>query len=164
MPKVSLDGTSNVHDFTASSTEVRLTAVELGGAPTGDVLDYVLQAGGLKRFEVVIPAATLTSPREGIDKHMHKALKVAQHPDITFALKTLEPAAGAYRAAGVLTIAGVAKDVVLNLTAERKGSTLAVSGETDLLMTDYGVTPPKAMMGMIKSSPKLTIRLELVLS
>jgi polyisoprenoid-binding protein YceI len=162
--RVSLDGTSNVHDFTASSTDVRLTAVELGGTPAGDVFGYVLQAGGLKTFDIVIPAATLTSPREGIDKNMHKALKVAQHPDITFALKALEPAAGAYRATGVLTIAGVSKDVVLELTAERKGSTLAVSGGTDLLMTDYGVAPPKAMMGMIKSSPKVTIRFELVLS
>jgi hypothetical protein len=161
--RVTLDGTSNVHDFTASSTDVRLTAVELGGGPAGDVLDAVLQ-GALRTFTITIPAATLTSPREGIDKNMHKALKVTQYPDITFSLKTLEPAAGAYRAAGLLTIAGVSKDVVLDLRAERNGAALAVTGSTELLMTDYGVAPPKAMMGMIKSSPKVTIRFELVLS
>ena len=169
--RVSLEGTSNMHGYTASTTAVRLASVHIDGTPTGDVLEQLLAPGALKTFEIAIPAATLSSPRDGIDKNMHKALKVEAHPDIRFRLRSLEPdgsPAGAsakpgtaYRAFGWLTVAGVEKEVVLNLAVERKGAVLVVSGGTDLLMTDYGITPPKAMLGMLRTNPKVQIRLEL---
>ena len=62
-----------------------------------------------------------------------------------------------------LTVAGVEKPVTLNLQVRRTAAALAVTGTTDLLMTDYGVTPPKAMMGMLKTNPKVQIKIELVL-
>ena len=161
--RVSLDGTSNIHAFTASTTEVRVTAVDIAGTPAGDLLDYVLQPGTLRSFEVVIPAASLSSPKDGIDKNMHKALKVQEYPDIRFILRALEPAAGGYRATGALTIAGVEKEISLTVQVQRKGTTLAVTGATDLLMTDFGVKPPRAMLGMLKTNPKVQIRVDLVL-
>ena len=161
--RVSLDGTSNVHAFTASTATVSVTGIEIAGAPGEDVLEYLLQPGALKGFEVAIPAASLTSPKDGIDKNMHKALKAQEHRDIRFRLRALQPAGDTYRALGVLTIAGVDKEVALDLTIERRGHALAVTGGTDLLMTDYGITPPKAMLGMLKTDPKVRIRLELLL-
>jgi polyisoprenoid-binding protein YceI len=161
--RVSLDGTSNIHAFTASTTDVRVSAIEIDGVPTGDLLAHVLRPGALKTFDVVIRAASLSSPKEGIDKNMHKALRVEEHPDIRFSLRTLETAGAGYRASGVLTIAGVEKEVTLSLQAQHKGTTLAVFGATDLLMTDFGVKPPKAMLGMLKTNPKVQIRIELVL-
>jgi polyisoprenoid-binding protein YceI len=162
--RVSLDGTSSLHAYTASTTQVRVSGIDIAGMPTGDLLEYVLQPGALTGFEVVIPAASLSSPKDGIDKNMHKALKVAEHPDIRFRLRALEPSDGGYRAVGFLTIAGVEKEVVLNLQVQRKGSTLAVTGGTDLVMTDFGVKPPKAMLGMIRTDPKVRISIELVLA
>ena len=161
--RVSLDGSSNIHAFTASTIDVRVTAVEIGGPPTGDLLDSVLQPGGLKTFDVEIAAASLSSPKDGIDKNMHKALKVREHPTIRFNLRALESAGDAYRAIGSLTIAGVEKEVTLNLHVQRKGAALAVTGGTDLLMTDFGITPPKAMLGMLRTNPKVQIRIELTL-
>lgn len=161
--RVSLEGTSSLHAYTASTAAVRIIVMEIGGTPTGELFDHVLQPGGLKTFEVVIPAGSLSSPKEGIDKNMHKALQVEAHPDIRFRLRGLESADGAYRATGWLTIAGVEKEVVLNLQVQRKGTTLAVTGGTDLLMTDFGVKPPKAMLGMIRTDPKVHISIELVL-
>jgi hypothetical protein len=29
-----------------------------------------------------------------------------------------------------------------------------------LLMTDFGITPPKAMLGMLKTDPKVTVTFE----
>lgn len=158
--RVSLEGTSNIHAFTASTTTVRLTALEIAGAPEGDWLERALQADGLTAFEVVIPVASLSSPKDGIDKNMHKALKAQEHPEITFRLRRLEPADGAFRATGGLTIAGVEKEVTLDLQVERKGSGLLVKGATDLLMTDFGVTPPRAMLGMLKTNPKVRIHID----
>jgi polyisoprenoid-binding protein YceI len=161
--RVSLEGSSNIHAFTASTTDVRVTAVEIGGTPTGELFDSVLQPGGLKTFDVEIAAASLSSPKDGIDKNMHKALKVREHPAIRFSLRTFESTGDAYRAVGSLTIAGVEKEVTLTLQIQRKGAALAVTGATDLLMTDFGITPPKAMLGMLRTNPKVQIRIELTL-
>ena len=114
---------------------------------------------------MAIPAAQLTSPKEGLDKNMHKALKVQEHPDITFRLAALEPGAnaGTLKARGSLRITGVERDVVLDLTTERHEGTLRVKGKLDLLMTDYGIKPPTAMLGMLKTDPKVTVTFETVL-
>jgi polyisoprenoid-binding protein YceI len=161
--RVSLDGTSNLHPFTATTTTVRATAIEVGAVSEGDLFDHVLQPGGLKAFEVVIPAATLLSPKDDLNKNMHKALKVQQYADIRFRLRAIEGTESAYRATGWLTVAGVEKEVTLNLQVEKKAGALAVTGTTDLLMTDYGIAPPKALLGMLKTDPKVKIRIELVL-
>jgi polyisoprenoid-binding protein YceI len=161
--RVTLNGTSNIHEFSASTTTVRLVAVALGNAEAADPLDEVLNPGGLAAFEVAIPAASLTSSKEDLDKNMHKALKVQEHRDIRFRFRALEKTGDAYRGLGWLTIAGVEKEVALTLQVERKGAALAVTGATDLLMTDYGITPPKAMLGMLKTNPKVQIRIELLL-
>jgi hypothetical protein len=161
--RVTLEGTSNIHAYTASTKDVRVTGIELGAVPEGDVLAAVLQPGGLKALDVAIPAASLKSDKADLDKNMHKALKVQQFAEIAFRLRRLEAAGTAYRAVGLLTIAGVEKEIALDLQVERKGATLAVTGGTDLLMTDYGITPPKAMLGMLKTNPKVQITIELLL-
>ena len=165
--RVSIAGTSNIHEYTATTTSVRVTRVHLANAaPGGDLWDHVLTPGVLDAFEVVIPAATLASPKDGLDKNMHKALKVTQFPDITFRLLRLEPGAGAATllGIGVLRIAGVDREVALHLTAGRQGQALRVTGHVDLLMTDFGVTPPKAMLGMLKTDPKVTVTFETVVA
>jgi YceI-like protein len=162
--RVSIAGTSNIHPYTASTSDVRIVRVQLtNGVTAGDWAD-VVKTGAIEKFEISIPASTLSSPKEGIDKTMHKALKVAEHPDITFRLSRLEGAggAGAFRGVGMLEIAGVAREVALELRAVESGSTLTVKGEVQLLMTDYGVTPPKAMLGMLKTDPKVTVTFETV--
>ena len=161
--KVTIAGTSNVHDYTASTTDVRLTRVDVAGAPTGNILEAATKAGTLTAFEVSIPAATLVSGKDGLDKNMYKALKTPEHPDITFRLLALEHPAGALKATGVLKIAGVERQVTIDLTTQLQDGTLKVTGELALLMTDFGITPPKAMLGMLKTDPKVTVTFETVL-
>ena len=161
--RVSLDGTSNIHAYTASTKSVRVSKIEIAGTPEGDVLDYVLQPGALKGLDVVIPAASLSSPRDGLDKNMHKALKVEEHAEITYRLRALVAEGGSYKAVGLLTVAGVERETTLQLHVQRKGASLAITGTTDLLMTDHGIQPPKAMLGMLKTDPKVQIRIELEL-
>jgi len=165
--RITIAGTSNIHEYTASTTVVRVTRAALGAGVAGPGFwDAVARPGALESFEVAVPAARLTSPKEGLDKNMHKALKVQEHPDITFRLIALEPGANAatLKARGTLRIAGVEREVVLGLTTERREATLVVKGKLDLLMTDYGIKPPTAMLGMLKTDPKVTVTFETVLA
>jgi polyisoprenoid-binding protein YceI len=165
--RVTISGTSNIHAYTASTTAVRVVRAQVASAVAGpDFWTAVLEPGVVEAFEVAIPAATLTSPREGLDKNMHKALKVQEYAEITFRLVRLERASGEgrARAIGVLRIGGVEKTVALDITTTRKESTLSVEGSLDLLMTDYGIKPPTAMLGMLKTDPKVTVTFQTVLA
>jgi polyisoprenoid-binding protein YceI len=132
----------------------------------GDRLQAAAKPGAVEAFDITIKAATLTSPKEGLDKNMHKALKTAEFPDITFKMSRLEPgaAAGTLKAIGLLKVAGVEKEVAFAVKTAVTTSTLTVIGEVPLLMTDYGITPPKAMLGMLKTDPKITVTFELTLA
>jgi len=165
--RLTLAGTSNIHEYTASTTAVRVTRVQLGTLPAGDLLDNALKAGVVEAFEVAIAAKSLASPKEGLDKNMHKALKADEHPDITFKLLRFEakPAgAPGLRAIGVLRVAGVDRQVAIDITSERKERALVVKGTLALLMTDWDIAPPKAMMGMLKTDPKVTVTFEVALA
>lgn len=161
--KVTVDGNSTLHPWTASSTTVNVIAVELAAGGEGDVLEQALEPGALKAFAVAIPVLSLSSPKDGIDKNMHKALKVEQHAEITYRLRALVAEGGGYKAVGLLTVAGVEREASLQLQIQRKGASLAITGTTDLFMTDYAIQPPKAMLGMLKTDPKVQIRIELEL-
>jgi polyisoprenoid-binding protein YceI len=164
--RVTIAGTSNIHEYTASTTNVRVTHAQLGALPAGTSLwANALKPGAVQTFEIAIQAATLASPKEGLDKNMHKALKVEQYPDITFRLVRFEAgAAGATKAIGMLKIAGVEREVTLDLKTQRSESSLTIKGEVHLLMTDYGIKPPVAMLGMLKTDPAVTVTFETVLT
>ena len=96
-----------------------------------------------------------------------EALKVKDHPDIVFRLLRFEPGSGTtdtLRGIGVLQIAGVEREVSLDVTTQQEGSTLKVQGRVRLLMTDFGIKPPTAMLGMLKTDPKVGITFETVLA
>lgn len=166
--RVTIAGTSNIHNYTASTTAVRVTQATLGVLPAGgDFLENALKPGVVEGFEVAIPAATLKSEKDGLDKNMHAALKASEHADITFRLLRFEarpaPATGS-RAIGVLRIAGVDRQVTIDIVTERKDAVLTVKGSLALLMTDFGIAPPKALMGTIRTDPKVTITFEVALA
>ncbi len=165
--KVTIDGTSNVHDWTAATSTVRLAQAKLSVDVKGaGFWDAIVKPAAIEVFEVVIPVTTLTSPRTGLDKNMYKALKSDQHKEIAFRLKglTAKAAAGAFSAAGVLSVAGVSRDVTLDITLGRSGQNLVVRGTTGILMTDFGIDPPRALLGTVRSSPNVTITFEMVMS
>ena len=165
--RVTLAGTSNIHAYSATTTAIRVTRLQLGTLPSGELLDNALKPGVVEAFDVAIAAKSLASEKDGLDKNMHNALKAAEHPDITFKLLRFEnrpaPATG-LRAVGVLRVAGVDRQVSIDITSERKDAALIVKGTLALLMTDWGITPPKAMMGMLKTDPKVTITFEVALA
>jgi polyisoprenoid-binding protein YceI len=165
--RITIAGTSNVHAYSAATTTLRVTAADFQKGLIGDAFwDKALEPGVVERFAIAIPAATLKSGNDGLDKNMHKALKAQEHTDITFRLIRFEAADApdTARAIGMLRIVGVEREVAFDVKAQRKGSVLAVSGSVDLLMTDYGITPPKAMLGMLKTDPKVKVTFEAVIA
>ena len=65
---------------------------------------------------------------------------------------------------GVLKVAGVEKEIVLPLITTLRSGNMLVLGQIQIDMTDFGITPPTAMMGMLKTDPKVTIKFETTLA
>jgi polyisoprenoid-binding protein YceI len=161
-----IDGTSNLHDWHASTTTVRVTKIELGAAASGDLWAEALEPGVVSAFEVAIPAETLKSGEGGLDKNMYKALNIEEHPEITFSLARFEPGAApdTLRAVGTVSVAGVQREVAFDITTAAQGASLNVKGVVELDMTEYGIKPPRAMLGMLRTGPKVKVSFDVVLA
>jgi polyisoprenoid-binding protein YceI len=163
--KVSIAGTSNIHEFEAVTREVRVTRMTLASGVAGaGLIAAVLNPGAVEGFDLAIRAASLSSPKEGLDKNMHKALKADEFKDITFRVMRIEGKPGALKAIGTLTIAGVAREIGFDLNVKESASALHITGNVPLLMTNYGIAPPKAMLGMLKTDDKIVVSFEVVLA
>jgi hypothetical protein len=163
--RVTLSGTSNVHDYSAWTDTVRVTRVVLApGVDPQTWWDDVVRPGVLQHFEIAIPVATLTSRDAGLDQKMYEALEADTNRDIVFRLTRLEPAStGVLLAIGKVRVAGVEREVVMPLQVQRRDETLVVKGRVPLLMTDFGITPPTAMLGILKTDPKVMVAFEVIL-
>lgn len=157
---VSIAGSSNIHDYSAATKDVKLVKLSIAPGTAGAAV--IANPATVEGFEIAIKAASLKSDKDGLDKNMHKALKVTEFPEIAFRLTRLEGTAAALKAIGTLKIAGVEKNVTFDVKAVAAATTLTITGQVPLLMTDYGIAPPKAMMGMLKTDPKITVKFETV--
>jgi polyisoprenoid-binding protein YceI len=103
-----------------------------------------------------------------MDNNTYKALKASQYPDIIYELiATSTPVvgnAGVYllKARGHITIAGVTKEVEMNVKIHEEGGQLVFEGSQKIRMTDYNIKPPVAMLGMLKTGDEITISYNMV--
>lgn len=164
--KVTVSGTSTVLDWSATTNEAQTRNVKVTrDLPGGDFFWVgVIQPGAVESFEVVVPVAALKSDRDNFTADMHVALKADVYPEIVFTLTRMEKKPGGAKAFGTLKVAGVEREIVLPLVTTLRSGKLLVLGTVDLLMTDFGIAPPTAMMGVLKTDPKVTIRFETVLA
>lgn len=144
---LTINGTSTVHSWTVTANKLQ------GEMSYGD---------NIKDIQLQVPVADIKSERgAAMDKKMHSALKLEQHPEVTFVLKGIDQADG-LSLKGELTIAGVSKavDVKAEISAENKG--YRVKGAQEIILQDYGMEPPTAMFGQIVVGDKVTVDFNLI--
>ncbi|MEX2601173.1 MAG: YceI family protein [Balneolaceae bacterium] len=124
-------------------------------------------------LRVEIPVHSFECGRSRMNRDLTDALKADRHPLITFELikaVALEPEPGLqgsgehYRleVTGTLTVAGVSRNVTfrVNGTALNNGRYHATGNKT-ILMTDYDVTPPTGLLGLVRAENELTVHFDL---
>jgi hypothetical protein len=62
--RIVVNGTSNVHAWTAVTTAAKIARVQLAAAEGAGLLDVVDHPATLQALEIVVPAASLASPKE----------------------------------------------------------------------------------------------------
>lgn len=159
-----IEGDSTLHPYSSTSTALGLTM-------TLDQEKDETAAAAAKRkkpaaLTLTVPVSSLKSAHKQLDKNLQKALEADKNPEISFVLESYEVPAetpASVLAKGKLSIAGKSKDVVVVGGLSEKDGRLVVEGRHELLMTDFGVKPPKMMMGAIKTADKVTVKFKLLL-
>lgn len=125
--------------------------------------------------EKAVGAASLTVPVDKLEcgngqmnGHMRKALRLDEHPQITFSLASYELSRSndslLVTMAGSLTLGGTEKPIELaGLAASAPDGGLRVTGTYALRMTDFGLKPPTLMFGRIKVHDLVKVGFDVVL-
>ena len=161
-----VEGDSTLHTWSSTATVV---LIDLAPSAEGADAAAAVAAGALKSLELSVPVADLKSGENGLDKNMRKAMNADKHPAVSFKLLGWDlgkPADGVLQASatGELTINGTTKAVSLALQLRPQAGSVSVRGSHDLKMSDYGIPPPKLMMGAIKVRDAVTVRFDLILN
>ena len=166
-----LEGKSTVHDYEGRTSKLQAKFLrEAAQADPADVaaLDAWLKAGGLQGLELVVPVTTLKSGKDGLDKNMYKALRAPEFPEIKFQMSGSQ--FGAARgdtlpvtAAGTLTITDQQRPVSVKGHLVRTDKGVWLEGAHPMKMTDFGVKPPKLMMGTLKVHDPIVVKFRLLL-
>lgn len=164
--KLWLEGTSTIHEYRSEASKLQIVLHEdparWPADKTGaDAIEAMILANGITGMDVVVGVTGLHSGKDGLDRNMYKALKAAQNPEIQFHLGDYAARVAddhtTIEAKGTLTIAGVQHDVPVTVTASRDGENVRLQGSVPLLMTAYGIQPPKMMLGALKVADAVTV-------
>jgi hypothetical protein len=174
--KITMDGTSTIHDWTVQGTLIGGRAVVGPGFPLEP--GQPVQPGKVEaKVETFIPLSSLKSVKDGkpysdaMDNIMYEKLGSPTHRRISFHLNELilkEPPKNAespyvFESKGELVVAGVTNALTMpvEVTPLSEGR-VKFAGTTKLKMTDFNIEPPapKLAMGAIKTGDEITIRFE----
>lgn len=155
---VRIEGTSTLHDWKMEGTTIQ-------GTITAPPIEQWTNGTKQSEVSVAIPVTSIKSEHAKMDKLMAEALKAGANPTIRYELTsaTLANPGASFLldTRGKLTIAGVTRDVAMQITgAPDSGGKYALTGQLPIRMSDYGIKPPTAMMGTIKTGNdvKVTFR------
>src|SRR5512146_3019590 len=153
--KIWLEGTSTVRRYSCQTQSFEAVPSP-APSPTAPL------AGAVKSVEVKVPVKTLSCGNGTMEEHLRKALKADENPEIRFELQSYQvgtkTAEGtAVTAEGTLTIAGSTKPVELQGVVTPTATGLRVVGQKEIQMTEWGVKPPKLMLGTLKVADAVTI-------
>ena len=161
---LTIAGTSTVRSWTCEARGFAMTPT-----PTRGFEDGVLERRKtLETVTVTFPVAAIECGNGTMNSHLRKALKADEHPEITYTMSTYEirDAEGgvAVETEGRLTIAGEERPIAMDVTvAKDADGGIRVKGLQSIDMTEFGVTPPKLMLGTLKVGRTATVEFDMPL-
>jgi len=164
--KMTVSGTSTLHDWTSEVNEVKGYV---------EVNDKFGKNGKVKKGDEIgavnihVTVKSIISPRGAtMDKKTYDALKSEDHPEIIFDMKncvvsSVSSDTFTVVAKGDLTVAGVTKEVDFPVEGKiLSGDKMSFTGAYKLNMKEYDMEPPSAMFGQIVTGEEVEIKFELL--
>lgn len=144
-------GTTNVHDFKSNVTQAKGEAI-------------VNANKELQSLVVEIPVRAIKSGEKLMDTKTYETFNVDKNPNITFKLVEVnslhvEGNVVNVTVTGNLTMAGVTRKISIKSTGSAtKAGVYEFKGSVALKMTDFKMSPPTAMLGLMKVGDAITLK------
>ncbi|MBN2615073.1 MAG: YceI family protein [Bacteroidales bacterium] len=158
--QLSISGTSSLHEW-----HMKLDALNckiMGEQVSGK--DLVL-----KNIDFEAKVSNLKSNESSImDNKAYKAMKEGKYPTISFTgnqVYTLPLSKDQFSGtvSGMLSIAGKKKQVEFNIKGNSENGVITVEGDYPLKMTDFGIDPPTAFFGTLKTGDQIKVHFKILL-
>jgi polyisoprenoid-binding protein YceI len=148
-----ISGTSTLHNWEMNVTDAR------GGFILSENQKDLSK---LTEGTIQVDVTGIRSESNLMDKKAHEALKSSQFPQIKVQVQKATGSNGSGKATLQYAIAGASKTVTQNfqLIEDQQGD-LAISGTFDLHMSEFGISPPVALLGTIKTGDLVTLKYKL---
>ena len=156
--RVTVEGTSSVHDWTC-------TAAQVSGA-----LDATAANGALTNatsLTVNIPVAALDCNNGTMNGKLRDALGASAIRFVASNIRVGTPNGNAFAidANGQLTIKGTARAQRVQAQGQVLGNgRYRFTGSVPVTMSQFGVTPPTAMMGALRTGDRVTVRFDVTVN
>lgn len=164
--RVLLAGSSNVADWACRTNAFE---AKIGMESRFHGASFVSLTKPISKIAVRIPVQSLKCGHKKMNQDLYRTLRATEFPDITYVLSgyTVVPTADSTTFAaltvGEITVAGVTRRVEVPITAERWQGGARGRGTLKLKMTDFGVKPPVALFGAIRSRNEIEVTFEVLL-
>lgn len=155
---VEVTGTSSLHNW-----KMDMTAFNSG-------FNLVKEGNAIKNIDNVsfrCKAKDLKSESNLMDRKAYDALKSDDFPEISFQGTSVSDLVinnqkFTGKVKGNLSVAGKTKEVVIPFSGTiNNNNAVNITASTSMLMSEYGMTPPTAMMGTLKTGDKISVNFSL---
>ncbi|WP_304141254.1 YceI family protein [Mesoflavibacter zeaxanthinifaciens] len=152
-------GTSSLHDWHVDAEDVK-----------GNIqIEVTEETLNINKLNVEIISESLKSGKKSMDKNTYKALETDKYSSIKFnylsakSITKVSDNTYSVEAYGNLTITGNTQKILLKFKLKTEDNKVSIVGEKSIKMTSYGVEPPTALLGTIKTGDDLTIKFNIKL-
>ena len=160
---IEITGTSTVHEWKMEGTTIA-GAIDIAPAVAADpTRAESWKSDKPALVTVTIPVTNIKSEHAKMDSVMLTAMNAKRFPEVKYELTQATPLKGTadsflIRTKGKLTIAGVTRDLDMDVTAAKNGAKrYVITGEAPMTMTSFGIKPPTAMLGTIRSGDAVKV-------
>lgn len=146
-----VSGNSTIRGWTCTVTG-SAQVTEGSGAPAPGLSD------GVQSVSLTVHVPDFQCPDDEMREHLLEAMRAEEYPEITFSLDGYEVSGQNAATTGQLTILDTTRPVNVPLSVAPSGSGARIEGEIPLDMTEYGVEPPRVMLGLLVVRPQIRIQ------
>lgn len=152
-----IKGTSSLHEWESNAEQFEGSA------------SFITENGALTNIEALSFSVVTESIKSGkriMDNKIKDALDAKKHALITFSFSKIEEVSGdSITVSGNLSLAGISKEISLTgaYQVEANGN-ITISGMEPIDMEDYGIKPPTAMMGTLKTGKDVEVEFQITFS
>ncbi len=158
-----LEGQTNINQFACHCREdFPVAQIQYNSVPQQGTAYF-------NQTEMKIATEKLDCGKKAMNKDLAQALKADEHPNIKLELCSLSFPVAAHakepqkiKAETNLTIAGTTRTVEMMVSAQQIGTDkFNIKATKKIKMTDFGIDPPTALLGLVKVKDEITLKFDL---